>query len=493
MVEQYKLRLGDGTVLAIDRGGLHTWLLDRKAMVQAPGSRRWRPLKQLLDEGLPEEVRSAPPSAPAPAPRAPEPPAPAPATVAAPPVVEADEDPPFHVSPAPEGQTLFDVARAEVERHGGDEPVWQWTPSAVPAATAAPSRAPGVPSDTEAAASEVASDDVWPEVAVEAEAVPPAAVPLAEAVPLAPLPTAARVAPTAADPAATPLPAPPLEIWPIVTRAVERMLRPLPGWVDGLIGRVQRWTAAPAAGHAAAPSPEPDRQVALPPPPLRDLPVLRFKPTEDEPATDRTVSPRGRGRAGRRWEVRALMASGLAGLAVVAFSTRSMWMPGPGPRGAPGRAVSPLPPAPPSMPEASPLPKEVLSAVDQLPHLSPETIQLVMARSERGLPDPAEVFRRAHAAASRGAALLGAEEAEELRGLRGSVLATLRRRDADRVRAYDRMSPVRDLLVSEDARVLALFARGVRTLAPDRRQRLQALLGKAVAADLGPRAAASPY
>jgi hypothetical protein len=44
------------------------------------------------------------------------------------------------------------------------------------------------------------------------------------------------------------------------------------------------------------------------------------------------------------------------------------------------------------------------------------------------------------------------------------------------------MTAGRDLLVAEDERVLALFARGVRTLPEPRRERLQVLLGKAIAA-----------
>ena len=48
MVEQYKLRLGDGTVLAVDEQGLRAWLVDAKAMVQRPGSQAWRPLKEIL-------------------------------------------------------------------------------------------------------------------------------------------------------------------------------------------------------------------------------------------------------------------------------------------------------------------------------------------------------------------------------------------------------------------------------------------------------------
>src|SRR2546426_6646395 len=50
MPREYKLRLGDGTVLAVDEQGLRTWAVDGKAMVQAVNSQQWRPLKEVLAE-----------------------------------------------------------------------------------------------------------------------------------------------------------------------------------------------------------------------------------------------------------------------------------------------------------------------------------------------------------------------------------------------------------------------------------------------------------
>ncbi|HEY6547766.1 MAG TPA: hypothetical protein VI589_07660, partial [Vicinamibacteria bacterium] len=48
MLQRYKLRLGDGTVLGVDHEGLRTWAIDGKAMVQAADSRHWYPLKEFL-------------------------------------------------------------------------------------------------------------------------------------------------------------------------------------------------------------------------------------------------------------------------------------------------------------------------------------------------------------------------------------------------------------------------------------------------------------
>jgi hypothetical protein len=147
---------------------------------------------------------------------------------------------------------------------------------------------------------------------------------------------------------------------------------------------------------------------------------------------------------------------------------------------APTPAASPLPPPP-------TLPPDVQAAVDQLPHLTPETIQIVMKKSAYRPRDPAEVFSRAETAAVRGMSSLPEEEAQELSALRLAVARSLRPAERQRVRGYERIRTGRELLsVSEDVKVLALFARGVRALPPEKRERLQTLLGKAIVAELGP-------
>jgi len=50
MAREYKLRLGDGTVVAVDEQGLRTWAVDGQAVVQTGGSAQWRPLKEVLAE-----------------------------------------------------------------------------------------------------------------------------------------------------------------------------------------------------------------------------------------------------------------------------------------------------------------------------------------------------------------------------------------------------------------------------------------------------------
>src|SRR6188768_463579 len=101
MPADYKLRLGDGTILAVDEAGLRTWLLDDKAMVQPAGSRRWMALKEALahvEAHAASEARRvaamAKPEPPAPSAAKPAPPEPAPAE-------RAPAEPPPPVAAAP--------------------------------------------------------------------------------------------------------------------------------------------------------------------------------------------------------------------------------------------------------------------------------------------------------------------------------------------------------------------------------------------------------
>lgn len=59
MLQRYKLRLGDGTVLLVDHDGLGTWLVDKKATVQAGGSRNWIPLRKFLAKERAAHARRA--------------------------------------------------------------------------------------------------------------------------------------------------------------------------------------------------------------------------------------------------------------------------------------------------------------------------------------------------------------------------------------------------------------------------------------------------
>jgi hypothetical protein len=449
MVDQYKLRLGDGTVLAVDEQGLRTWLLDGKAMVQRPGSKAWRPLKEIV-AALAEESAAAARRPPAP-PVAPPPPTVAAATPVPLPLVPPPASPPARVVTAPLADSiakpgaklddgipiipfkrldddeaprpaavpsgdLRDVAAAALDPEGRNEGPWQW-----------PARTPG---------SDVARGDI------------PMAAP--------------KISPSTGDVPGRSTHNTSGKQGPVDPRSI--VYPPVPG--EAAVRTAFAWGAKLLARGR-------DQLAQLPPPP-----VSRLDQALASPETRRRV---------KRGLVLAVS------IAAVVASGVSLWV-----WSAQFRAGRPrsdkaanLPPAPLPAAQAPELPKEVQEAMAQLPHLSPETIQLVMASGHGPVTDPPEVFRRAYVAATRGTSALTDDEARELRTLMSGVLAALRRVDRDRVRAYGRLSSQRDLLVEEDRKVLSLFARGVRALSAERRQRLQDLSGKAIAAALPARAPAA--
>jgi hypothetical protein len=460
MLDQYRLRLKDGTILAVDFDGLRSWLLDEKVMVQPPGSRQWRPLKQVLAQGRPAALiprpAPVPVSVPAPAPRPTPAAKPAAAALSVPvmpaeeyvrpdvpltveataPLAEPvapkrskvddgiaiipfkpleDDEPPIHSTPSPAPQpprrpdpvpepvNLLDVAAAEVERHSPVERPWQWTPD--PRAAAGPPRIRLAPLDPEP--QRVYDDEGLPEL----EMVEDRAAIAQE-----------RVAAVVRD----------------VSQQADRLLH------DIAHSPITTSAQAKIAGVA------------------------------------------------RRWAKWNLPAAVVVVVVLGALATRSTWMPLLSGFSRSADSVAATPSTLPAVPQAPPLPPEVQVAIDRLPHLTPETVQLVMSTSRFGTPNPPELFRLATVAAERGMSALTEEESAELRDLRASALGALRSVDRRRVQAYGRMTAGRDLLVAEDERVLGLFARGVRALPEPRRERLQALLGKAIAAAVKDQRRATP-
>jgi len=234
-----------------------------------------------------------------------------------------------------------------------------------------------------------------------------------------------------------------------------------------LLGNASAWVTRVTA-------PRPPRPETLPPPPISELPSLRLAPLEEE-----------RGKV-RSFPIRKILIGAAAATGLVVVGAGAVWLSSLGLFTRKSAPPTPAPAAAPSPQDtAPPVPPELQAAADQLPHLAPQTIKLVSSVIEPGPPEPPEVFRRAQLAAKQGAAALPPEEAQELRSLRNAVVGSLRSVDRERVLAYDRVTAGRDLMVGEDARVLRLYARGVRSLSPPRRERLQVLLGKAIAASLG--------
>ena len=263
---------------------------------------------------------------------------------------------------------------------------------------------------------------------------------------------------------------------------------------------------APPSGEAprAGTTGPPLRKPLIPPPPLSELPVLRFAKTDEaEGAGDHDIYQEVRSfDVVWLWLKRITLITGLLVGGIVAASTWEAWLP------AATRLARALgleiqereQPRGPSVAEQRPAQiRELLPALaEQLPHLTPETIALVMSKSPATVVDPPEVFARAYDATERGLTALSAPEAEELGALQRALLNALLPAERQRAREYGLVRTRRAPLPIENRDVLRSFAHGARALPSWARERLQELSGKAIAAglalpsDASPRAANAP-
>ncbi|PYQ08775.1 MAG: hypothetical protein DMF83_05530 [Acidobacteria bacterium] len=353
MPREYKLRLGDGTVLAVDEQGLRTWAVDGQAMVQTANSQQWRPLKEVLAE--------AAASRPGPS--------------------------------SPRGRLDDGIPLIPLKPIDGE------------------------PSSRAAARGTAPDED---------------------------------------GRARTP---------------------------KGLLGAVSAWvarlTARPGAPPAVLPVSEPSLRLA--------------SAEEESEIEDLYEDETGESVFGVvwLWVKRLVLIAGFAAAGVVAVNTWRTWLPVVTQVGLvvftkvdeyvhPDRVRAPR-----AEDERQQQIQEALQrATGQLPHLSRETIELVMSRNVWSVPDPPEVFSRGYAAAKRGSSTLAPGEADELRTLEAALLAGLRPAERQRVREYDRARRERATLPGEDREILGLFARGTRALPTLSREHLQVLYGKAIAAGL---------
>jgi hypothetical protein len=356
MPREYKLRLGDGTVLAVDEQGLRSWALDAKAMAQATGSQHWRPLKEVLAKAA--AARPGP--------------------------------------PAGRGGRLDDGIPVIPLKRLDDEPS-----RAATAVTAYGQNG------------------------------------------------AAR------------------------TSAATGLRSVVSAWVT-------RLTRRPAASPAMPPAGQPS--------------TLRLAPADDESELEDLYegdSEEGILAVVWLWVRRLVLVAGFVVAGIVAVNTWPTWLPVVTQVGLviftkideyarPDRARTPGV----EDEKRRQMQEALQQATGQLPHLSRETIQLVMSRSLWSVPDPPEVFSQGYAAAKRGSPALAPREAEELRTLEAELLAGLRPAERQRFREYDRVRSQRATLPAEDREMLGLFARGARALPTQRREHLQVLYGKAIAAGL---------
>ena len=228
--------------------------------------------------------------------------------------------------------------------------------------------------------------------------------------------------------------------------------------------------------------------------PQPDEGVIPLKPEEPEPLygdlyDGDVYDEPGVGSVVRRWVVRIVLLGGLAAVAAVGALTWQTWLPkaetfGVGLVEKIDKRVNPPTPPPPSAEETERQQREaaLATATEQLPHLTPETIQRLMADSVSGVLEAPEVFRRAQDAMDRGRSALPPAEAQELSALQNEVLAALPAGERGQLRGYDEVRHARVTLQFEDRQALELVARGARALPSQSLERLRQLSGKAIAA-----------
>jgi hypothetical protein len=267
-------------------------------------------------------------------------------------------------------------------------------------------------------------------------------------------------------------------------------------WARSMRERVEEEQSSRSTPPSPPPRSEPEpppvsyevpRKAAAPPPPVSELPVLRLakieEPEEPEPNDlyEETTSE-NRFPTVWPWVKRVAWSAVLVVGGFAAYAGWESWYPKATDLStAAFTEVS-------RFAETREQKKRVERALEeskkQLPHLAPDTIQLVLAHSPDVVPDPPEVFQAASNAADRGVSALTPEERQELTTLNREVLRALSPAERERVREYDDVRARRTPFPFEDKSALDLYARGARTLPEESRERLQALVGKAVASGL---------
>jgi hypothetical protein len=125
----------------------------------------------------------------------------------------------------------------------------------------------------------------------------------------------------------------------------------------------------------------------------------------------------------------------------------------------------------------------VEAAVQEVPHLSANAVEVMMARSAARVLEPQEVFRRSCEWANRGIPSLSPREAREMTDLNAQVFSALPARDRGRLAGYfERVRGRRPTSADEDRDMGHLMKGGVLRLPAPRLARLQALYEKLIRA-----------
>jgi hypothetical protein len=243
-------------------------------------------------------------------------------------------------------------------------------------------------------------------------------------------------------------------------------------------------------GRTAAPTPAKPTPASKPPAPFQDVPVIALaeldEPTPDEDQFDDGAVSRVREAVETSWAwTKSLTVPAV--LLVVIFvlvSNYKAWFP---------RAMATTMrlfngmdelKARYAPPEAS---REALQAAkEQLPQLSPASIEAVMVRSGSPSLAPTEVFRRAAEATAKGKAALPPTAAGELDSHMAALRAELSESEAASLSRYmDRLAAGEAMLPYEDNEAMWLTARGARRLPAERLARVQQLSAQAITIGLG--------
>ena len=226
-----------------------------------------------------------------------------------------------------------------------------------------------------------------------------------------------------------------------------------------------------------------------PPPLLSEIPVLRLAEIREEEVTGDLYDGESPDAAGPGllhglwlWTKRLVVLGVLVGGGAWAAFTWKSWFPRAGEVGE--RALATIDEQVRSKEIEAQRAQASRDGAEQLPQLAPETIRLILSKSAGGRLGVPELFQAASDAADRGGASLTSEEAGELTALRGEQLAGLHPSERERVRDYERSRAIGAASPAEERAAIELVAQGTRLLPAQRLARLQALLGKAIAAGL---------
>ena len=537
MASGYRLRLGDGTSVLLDDKGLATWLqgglVDEKTRVQPAGSKQWLTIRQLMvaleratrerqveQERLAAQRRVAEERAEADRRAAEEQAAlDRRATEEQAALERLAEERLAAERLAAEEQAAREI-RAEQERRASAKRAARERADAerrADEARAARTRREPEPSEDDLetldveldALPEVEPEDALPEAELEEPDVSPADLGL--------VPVEWPVADERAEPLPPPVarqkrPLPPAPSFLTLegrTPSFFETLRPGLVATADRVRSLARWprTAAAPRPALAASFGEMPHTLAVPPPSLRDLPVIPLaemdEPTEADEGQgnwlDRLraafLESRAAAIAPRLWVWcrRVTITAALIVIAALLATHTSVWLPattevGIALFGQVDKIKARVAPS-----TLTPAAAAAIAAVsEQLPHLRTETIELIMTSNAHSALAPPEVFRLAGDAVERGRAALGESSAAELDRLTEALTAQLPRAERTRLAAYlERVRARAGTAPYEDKEAVWLMARAARQLPVDRLSRLQELFARAAALGLQPTASPS--